>query len=71
MAIVTEIISAVGAWITGIFGWVGDAITGVTTIFYDPSVDGGLTIVGVLLLFGLGMTLVFFAINFIKGLIRK
>ncbi len=69
MAIVTEIISAVGAWITGIFGWVGDAITGVTTIFYDG--ENGLTIVGVLLLFGLGMTLVFFAINFIKGLIRK
>ncbi len=68
MAIVTEIISAVGAWITGIFGWVGDAITGVTTIFYDGE---SLTIVGVLLLFGLGMTLVFFAINFIKGLIRK
>ncbi len=68
MAIVTEIISAVGAWITGIFGWVGNAITGVTTIFYDGE---SLTIVGVLLLFGLGMTLVFFAINFIKGLIRK
>lgn len=68
MGIITEVISAVGEWITGIFGWLVDAVQGVVTIFYDSE---GLTIVGVLLLFGLAMTLVFFAFRFIRGLIRK
>lgn len=69
MGIVTEIIQAVGEWITGIFGWLVSAVQGVVTIFYDDT--EGLTIVGVLLLFGLAMTLVFFAFRFIRGLIRK
>ena len=69
MGIVTEIISAVGEWITGIFGWLVSAVQGVVAIFYDST--EGLTIVGVLLLFGLAMTLVFFAFRFIRGLIRK
>lgn len=68
MGIITEVISAVGEWITGIFGWLVDAVEGVVAIFYNSD---GLTIVGVLLLFGLAMTLVFFAFRFIRGLIRK
>lgn len=68
MGIITEVISAVGEWIEGIFGWLVEAIEGVVTIFYDSD---GLTIIGVLLLFGLAMTLVFFAFRFIRGLIRK
>lgn len=69
MGIVTEIISAVGEWITGVFGWLVAAVEGVVGIFYDST--EGLTIVGVLLLFGLAMSLVFFAFRFIRGLIRK
>lgn len=72
MGIITDIISAVGAWITGIIGFVGDAVEGVVQIFYDGSTDGGgLTVAGVLLLFGLAFTLVMFAFNFIRGLINK
>lgn len=69
MGIVTEVISAVGAWITGVFGWLVSAFEGVVSIFYDDT--DGLTIIGVLLLFGLAMSLVFFAFSFIRGLIRK
>lgn len=65
-----DIIQKVGEWITGIFGWLGSAITGVVSVFYNET-DNSLTLVGVLLLFGLAMSLVFFAFNFIKGLIRK
>jgi len=68
MGIVTDVISAVSAWIAGVFDWLVDAVEGVVTIFYDSD---GLTIVGVLLLFGLAMSLVFFAFRFIRGLIRK
>lgn len=67
---VADIIQKVGEWITGIFGWLGSAITGVVSIFYDAETNE-LTIVGVLLLFGLAMSLVFFAFNFIRSLIRK
>lgn len=68
MGIITEIISAVGAWITGIIGFVGDAVEGVVVIFYDGT---AITTAGALLMFGLAFTLVMFAFNFIKGLINK
>lgn len=69
MDIITDIISVVGDWITGIFGWLGSAVTGVTSIFYDST--DGLTLVGRLLLFQLAMVLVFFAFKFIMSLVRK
>ncbi|MEM0173687.1 MAG: hypothetical protein QXI16_04180 [Sulfolobaceae archaeon] len=69
MNIISEVISAVGDWITGIFGWLISAVDGVVSIFYDST--EGLTLVGVLLLFGLAMSLVFFAFKFIMSLIRK
>lgn len=68
MGIVSEVISVVGEWITGVFGWLVSAVEGVVTIFYDTE---GLTIIGVLLLFGLAMSLVFFAFRFIRSLISK
>ncbi|MEM0173686.1 MAG: hypothetical protein QXI16_04175 [Sulfolobaceae archaeon] len=69
MDIITDIISAVGEWITGVFGWLGSAITGVVSVFYDSTT--GLTLVGRLLLFQLATVLVFFAFKFIMSLISK
>ena len=72
MGIITDIIAAVSAWLTGILGFMAAAVEGVVKIFYDGSADGqGLTVAGVLLLFGLAFTLVMFAFNFIRNLIRK
>ncbi len=68
MAVVTDLISIVGAWITGVFGWVSDAFSGVLAIFYDTD---GFTVLGVLLLLGIAMGIVFFALRYIRSLIAR
>ncbi|MEM0173884.1 MAG: hypothetical protein QXI16_05195 [Sulfolobaceae archaeon] len=68
MGIITSIIAAVGAWLTGILGFVTDAIEGIVAVFYDGT---DITVVGALLMFGLAFGLVMFAFNFIRGFIRK
>jgi len=68
MNVVNNLLAIVGAWITGVFGWITDAFTGVLEIFYDET---GFTALGVLLLLGLAMSLVFFALRYIRSLIAK
>ncbi len=68
MAVVTELLSIVGAWITGVFGWISDAFSGVLEIFYDTD---GFTVLGVLLLLGIAMGIVFFALRYIRSLIAR
>jgi len=68
MNVVNNLLAIVGAWITGVFGWITDAFTGVLEIFYD---EAGFTALGVLLLLGLAMSLVFFALRYIRSLIAK
>jgi len=67
MSVITDLLSIVGAWITGVFGWITDAFEGVLEIFYDD----GFTVLGTLLLLGLAMSLVFFALRYIRSLIAK
>ena len=71
MSVVTDLLSIVGAWITGVFGWITDAFTGVLEIFYTTGENGGFTVLGVLLLLGLAMSLVFFALRYIRSLIAR
>jgi len=59
MSVITDLLSIVGAWITGVFGWITDAFEGVLEIFYDD----GFTVLGTLLLLGLAMSLVFFCVK--------
>jgi len=68
MNVVNNLLAIVGAWITGVFGWITDAFEGVLEIFYD---EAGFTALGVLLLLGLAMSLVFFALRYIRSLIAK
>lgn len=68
MSVVTDLLQIVGEWITGVFGWITDAFTGVLEIFYD---DTGFTVLGTLLLLGLAMSLVFFALRYIRSLIAR
>ncbi len=67
MSVVTDLLQIVGEWITGVFGWITDAFEGVLEIFYDD----GFTVLGTLLLLGLAMSLVFFALRYIRSLIAK
>ena len=45
------------------------AFSNITELFYVP--DDGFTVVGQLLLIGLGMGIVYFAFRFIRALIRR
>jgi len=67
MSVVTDLLQIVGEWITGVFGWITDAFEGVLEIFYDD----GFTVLGALLLLGLAMSLVFFALRYIRSLISR
>lgn len=67
MTVITDLLSIVGEWITGVFGWITDAFEGVLAIFYDD----GFTVLGTLLLLGLAMSLVFFALRYIRSLISR
>lgn len=71
MAVISELLQIVGQWITGVFGWITSAFTGVLEIFYTTGENGGFTVLGTLLLLGLAMSLVFFALKYIRGLIAK
>jgi hypothetical protein len=65
---VADFLDIVGDWITGVFGWITDAFEGVLEIFYDET---GFTVLGILLLLGLAMSLVFFALRYIRSLISR
>jgi len=67
MTVISDLLQTVGEWITGVFGWITDAFEGVLEIFYDD----GFTVLGTLLLLGLAMSLVFFALRYIRSLISR
>lgn len=68
MTLVSELFEIVGSVITSLINALVQAVSGITTIFYD---EGSFTFVGTLLLIGLGFTLVFWAFRFIRNLIRR
>lgn len=66
---VAQIFQEIAAAITAMISAVTSAISGVTSLFYDPT--NGMTFLGVLLLIGVGAGLVFWAVNLIRGLIKR
>lgn len=70
MGILETVSSAIGSWITAMFGWIADAIEGIVPIFYTTGAEGGLTFIGVMALFGLALGILFFVINFVRGFLR-
>lgn len=64
---VQDFIDIVGDWIQGMIGWLGSVFSGVTQLFYDD----GFTFLGILMLFGLAVGLIYFGIGFIVRLIKK
>jgi hypothetical protein len=70
MAVITDLLQIVGAWIEGVFEWITDAFEGVLEIFYDTTTST-FTVLGTLLLLGIAMGIVFFALRYIRSLIAK
>ena len=69
MSFATEFLSHLGTWVTGFWGIVTDTITQAITIFYDSTT--GLTTLGILALFGLGVGLVTYGMSFVMRLLKK
>ena len=74
MGIVSEIIGIVTEWITGLISMLVSSASGLIAIFWTSGPDGTngeFTVLGVFLLLALGMTIVMFVFNFIRGLIQR
>lgn len=69
MSIITQIFEVVSSVVTGFLTAITSALNGVVAIFWDAT--NGLTFIGTLMLLGLGIGLVYFAITFVTRLIRK
>jgi len=69
---VTSIFETVSEVITGLMGNITTLLSGVGNLFYDSTTTTpGLTIVGILSIFALGIGLVAWGIKFVKGLLPK
>lgn len=66
---VADIISTITEWITGVLSFVTSAFEGVVSIFYTEA--DGLTLYGVLLLFGIAVGFVSLGLAFLMKLLRK
>lgn len=66
-AIFTEIGNAITAFATAL----GSAVSSVTSMFYTTGEGGGLTVLGTLALIAVGVGVVYWAFNLIRGLISQ
>lgn len=72
MEMVQEIIAIITSWLTGFWTIVSSSINGAVALFYDGSVEGeGLTVLGILGLFGLAVGLIYFGISFVRSFFVK
>lgn len=71
---IAAIFSAIGDIVTAFITVLGNGVTGVTTLIWDPTLNtgaGGLTVFGTFLLIGFGVGLVYWAFRLVKGIIRR
>ena len=69
MDFVTELFSLISEVFTGFFGIIETGLTSVVGLFWDNTT--GLTMIGTLLLVGLGVGLVWTLISFVTRLVRR
>jgi len=67
-SLVTEIFDEAGNAVTGFSGVLTKGINGVTSLFWDGT---SLTMLGTLMVIGIGVSVVYFGFRLIKSLIHK
>lgn len=67
---VADIFTEIASAITQMTAAVTSAVTGVVPLFYDATA-GNMTFLGVLLLIAVGIGIVYWAFNLIRGLVRR
>jgi len=68
MAAITAILGAIGAWLTGMLGFVIESIEGMVPLFWDGT---ALTVIGALALMGISIGLVKLGIAFVTRFFVK
>lgn len=68
MNFVTKLFELIGQVFTGFFGLINTGLTSVVGLFWDT--EAGLTMIGTLMLVGLGVGLVWTLISFVTRLVR-
>lgn len=74
MDLIQQIFATIGQAITSFTTALTNAVQGVSGLFYTPGTEGGagqMTFLGVLLLIGAGVGLVYFAVRWIAKLVRR
>lgn len=66
-----SLLTDIGAVLTAVMGWIVQLFTSVVSIFYTSGADGGLTFLGYILFIAFGLTIVWFVIRFIVGLVKR
>lgn len=68
---ISDIFQAVSDAVTAFASALASSITSVTSMFYTTGDNGGLTVLGTLILIVVGVGLVYWAFRLIKGLLRR
>lgn len=68
---IADIFSEIGAAVSGFTTALASAITSVTSMFYTTGENGGLTVLGSLLLIGVGVAIVYWVFRLFRGLISR
>lgn len=71
MPSISELFAQVTSAVTGFIGSLGQAFTSVTSLFWTTGENAGPTFLGVLILIGVGVGLVYGAYRIIKGLMHR
>lgn len=68
---IADIFTEVGSAITAFAQALASGVSSVTSMFYTTGENGGLTTLGSLLLIAVGVGIVYWAFNLIRGLIKR
>lgn len=68
MSIVTQLWEVVSSVVSGMISALVSALSSLTVVFYET--ETGFTFIGVLLLMGIGVGLVYFVFRFVQNLVR-
>lgn len=68
---IADIFSEIGAAVSGFTTALASAISSVTSMFYTTGENGGLTVLGSLLLIGVGVAIVYWVFRLFRGLISR
>lgn len=68
---IADIFTEIGNAISGFTTALASAINSVTSMFYTTGENGGLTVLGSLLLIGVGVAVVYWVFRLFRGLISR